>query len=334
MNAVVRQPAAVLAWLGRQGTRAVAAIVFIAIAAPPLDALLKPFVSDAIFILLCIAFMRVDMTALRGYLRRPGLVLATTVWTMLAVPLLFEAAAVVGGFDARSPDLFLGYMLQGVAPPMMAAPAFAALMGFDATLVLVTLVIGTALTPVTAPLFAYLFIGSALTISPVALGLRLFAILAGSVAVAALIRRVVGAPAIARCKSELDGLNILVAFVFVAAVMEDVASRFLATPALMIGITALAFGVSIVLFVLTALLFLKVGRERAFIIAFMTTQRNMGLMLAATAGALPGLAWTYFALCQFPIYLLPQLLKPAARRVIAASQNALAVASAASGPRG
>ncbi len=317
---MARRIAAVLAWLGRQGTRAVAAIVFIAIAAPPLDALLKPFVSHAIFILLCIAFMRVDMAALRGYLRRPGLMLASTAWTMLAVPLLFGAAAFAGGFEARSPDLFLGYMLQGAAPPMMAAPAFAALMGFDATLVLVTLVVGTAITPVTAPLFAYLFVGPALTISPVALGLRLFAILAGSVVAAAVIRRMIGAAAIARRKSELDGLNILIAFVFVAAVMEDVAGRFAATPALMIDVTVLAFGVSIVLFVLTALLFLNAGRERAFIIAFMTTQRNMGLMLAATAGALPGLAWTYFALCQFPIYLLPQLLKPAARRVIAASR--------------
>jgi BASS family bile acid:Na+ symporter len=41
----------------------------------------------------------------------------------------------------------------------------------------------------------------------------------------------------------------------------------------------------------------------------------MGLMLAATARDLPELVWLYFAFCQFPIYLLPQLLKPLARRV-------------------
>ena len=44
------------------------------------------------------------------------------------------------GLDARAPDLFLSLMLQAVAPPMMAVPALAALMGLDATLVLVTLV--------------------------------------------------------------------------------------------------------------------------------------------------------------------------------------------------
>jgi BASS family bile acid:Na+ symporter len=47
----------------------------------------------------------------------------------------------------------------------------------------------------------------------------------------------------------------------------------------------------------------------------MTSQRNMGLMLAATGGALPDLTWLYFALSQFPIYLSPQMLKPLVRRL-------------------
>jgi hypothetical protein len=71
-----------LAWLGRQGTRAIAAIVFIAIALPPINALLKPFVTEAIFLLLCIAFLRVDLASLRGY-GKPALVLTATVWTSL-----------------------------------------------------------------------------------------------------------------------------------------------------------------------------------------------------------------------------------------------------------
>jgi BASS family bile acid:Na+ symporter len=36
----------------------------------------------------------------------------------------------------------------------------------------------------------------------------------------------------------------------------------------------------------------------------------------ATLGAsLPDLAWFYFAMAQFPIYLLPALLQPLARRL-------------------
>src|SRR5215470_13600524 len=118
--------AAALAWLGRQGTRAIAAIVFIGIAVPPLGALLKPYVTEAIFVLLCIAFLRIDLGALRGYVQRPTLVLKATAWTMLVVPLMIGVAGVVVGLDASAPELYLALMLYAVAPPMMAAPAFAA----------------------------------------------------------------------------------------------------------------------------------------------------------------------------------------------------------------
>ena len=38
--------------------------------------------------------------------------------------------------------------------------------------------------------------------------------------------------------------------------------------------------------------------------------RNMGLMMATAGGAVPELTWLYFAIVQFPIYLLPQIVKP------------------------
>jgi BASS family bile acid:Na+ symporter len=309
-------PIAALALLGRQGTRAIAALVFVAIAVPPVDALLKPFVTEAIFVLLTTAFLRVDTAALRGYLGRPGMVLAATAWTTLAIPALFGLFCLASGLDRHSPDLFLGLMLQGVASPMMAAPALAALMGLDATLVLVTLIASTALTPLTAPLFAYLLIGPALTLSPPALGLKLFAILGGSALVAILIRRITGFAAVKRYKDELDGFNILVLFVFVAAVMENVVSRFFAVPLMMIGLATLAFMTFFAVLGVTALLFAGAGRERALALGLMASQRNMGLMLAVSGDGLPDLAWLYFALCQFPIYLSPHLLKKMARRLV------------------
>jgi BASS family bile acid:Na+ symporter len=319
---VFRAPAAALAWLGRQGTRAIAAVVFIAIALPPVGAMLRPFVTAAIFVLLCIAFLRVDPGALRSYVRRPGIVLAATAWTMVAVPLLFGAICLAIGLDTRAPDLFLALMLQAIAPPMMAAPAFAALMGFDATLVLASLVVSTALTPLTAAFFADRLIGPALTLSPPLLGLKLFAILAGSALVAVVGRRLIGPTAIARRKDEIDGVNILVVFVFVAAVMEHAAARFIESPIATIGLAALAFAVSLAVLGLTAAVFAGAGPERAFLLGLMASQRNMGLMLAATGGALPDFVWLYFALCQFPIYLFPQLLKPLARRLATRSRIA------------
>jgi BASS family bile acid:Na+ symporter len=319
---VFRALAAALAWLGRQGTRAIAAVVLSGLAVPPLGAMLRPFVTPAIFVLLCIAFLRVDAAALRSYVRRPALVLAATAWTMLAVPFLFGAICLGLGLDVRAPELFLALMMQAVAPPMMAAPAFAALMGFDATLVLASLVTSTALTPITAPLFAHAFIGPALALSPALLGLKLFAILAGSALLAIIGRKLLGPEAITRRKDELDGINIIVVFVFVAAVMEHAAANFIDAPPATLGLAALAFAVSVAVLGSTALVFARAGKERAFMLGLMASQRNMGLMLAATGGALPDFVWLYFALCQFPIYLFPQLLKPLARRLVDRSQIA------------
>jgi len=306
---------AALAWLGRQGARAIAAVVFIAIVVPPFDAVVKPFVTEAIFALLCLAFLRVDTAVLKSHIRRPGLVLAATAWTSLAVPALIGTLCLAIHLDSRAPALFLALMLQAVASPMMASPAFAAVMGLDSTLVLTTLVLSTALTPLSAPLFAYAFIGPVLTLSPLALGLKLFAILAGSLAAAAIIRRFASRAAIRRCNDQINGMNILLVFIFVAAVMENVGRRFIDDPLGMVALTALAFALTFAILVLTAFVFAATGRERALVLGLMASQRNMGLMLAATGGALPDFTWIYFALAQFPVYLSPLLLAPLARWV-------------------
>jgi hypothetical protein len=303
----------VLTWLGRQGTRALAALVFIGIAVPPLGTLLKSYVTAAIFLLLCVSFMRVDIAALRAHMKRPGIVLAATAWSTLVVPLMVGIACVATGLDKRAPDLFLGLMLQAVASPMMAAPALAALMGLDATLVLIALVTCTAFVPFTAPIFAYLFFGAQLMLSPFALGVKLFAILGGSLLVAAVIRRIAGAAAIERYREPIDGLNILLLLVFVTAVMGTVAGSFLADPLQVGAILALSFAVFFVFLGLTVLIFRKLGRKHALALGLMVAQRNMGLMLAATAGVLPAATWLYFALSQFPIYITPHLLRPIAR---------------------
>ena len=314
-------PVQALAWLGGQGTRAIAALVFIGVAVPPAGELLKPFVTEAIFLLLCISFMRVDIGALRDLLRRPGIVFAATAWTMLGVPLISGAVCLVAGLDTHSPDLFLALMLQAVASPMMAAPSLAAVMGLNSTLALITLVTSTALVPFTAPLFAYMFFGTALTLSPLGLGLKLVAILAGSLVIAGAIRRGVGGAAIARHKAPIDGLNILILYVFVAAVMGNVVGGFWADPLRTIELTLLAFAVFFALVGITALIFRTIGRERALALGLLVSQRNMGLMVAATDGVLPGTTWLYFALSQFPIYLSPQLLKPVVMRLSATTST-------------
>lgn len=314
---LIRAPLSALAWIGRQGTLAAAAVLVIGIAVPPLGRVLKPYVTEAIFVLLCLAFSRVDLGEMLRHVRQPKLVLAATGWTTLVIPAIAGGLCLVVGVDRLSPDLMLALILQAVASPMMSAPAFAALMGLDVTLVLLTLVASTAIVPLTAAMFTYIFLDPSISFSPLDLAARLAALLAGAAVVAALIRRLAGLERIERYRHHIDGVNILALFVFGAAVMENVAASFIERPLVALGLLGLVIASFLVLLVVTRLVFARAGPNRAFALGFMASQRNMGLMLAATGGAIPELVWFYVALCQFPIFLSPHLLKPWARRVAA-----------------
>jgi BASS family bile acid:Na+ symporter len=303
-----------LAWLGRQRGRAVAAAMVVAIALPPVGEALKPFVTPAVFCLLTLSFLRADIAAARPNLARPGLVLASTGWTMLAVPTLFGAAIWASGLQSHAPDLVTALMLQAVTSPVMAAPAFAALMGLDGTLALATLILGSALVSLTAPAFAALF-AFGVELSPVTLGLKLGILLGGSAAIASLVRLLAGAEAIRRRRDEIDGANVVTLYLFAAALMSDFAQRTIATPWTVIGLIVLAFAISFGLLLLTALVFRGAGREQAFAIGVVASQRNLGLMLAAAGGSVSQLVWLYMAAGQFPIYLWPLMLEPIVRRL-------------------
>jgi BASS family bile acid:Na+ symporter len=307
--------AAALAWLGRHGTGAVAVSMFIGIAVPPLGALARPYFRETVIVLLVLAFLRVDPSGLRTQLARPGLLVLAAGWTMLVVPALMGAALAVGGVMDLTPALLLALMLHAVAPPTFSSPALAALIGLNAALSLALLIVCIIATPFAAPAFVALFTGGALTLSPLALGTRLALILAGAAAAAWAIRAVAGKAWVEHQAERIDGLSVIALFGFAVALMGNVLGNTLANPLLVIGLIALATALSLGLSALTALIFLRAGRDSAFALAHAAGSRNMGLMLAASAGLVPELVWLYVALAQFPIYLLPLLYKPLARRL-------------------
>jgi BASS family bile acid:Na+ symporter len=306
--------AAALAWLGRQGTRAIAASIFVGIALPQLAVYCKPIIPESIFVLLCLAFLRVDPAALRGHFRRPGLVLAGAAWLMLATPAISGAALYISGLREADIGLFLGMMLQAVAPPIMSFPAFAALMGLDAALSLAVLIVSIVVTPVTAAFFAHVFAGPALPLSATALGVKLLLILAGSALVAYIIRRFAGRAWVERQRERIDGINVVLLFVFAIAVLEDFTLLIVARPLLIIGLIVFSFVLTFVQIGAAMLVLARAGRAKSFAIGVGCGVRNMGLMLAATSSVLPDMTWLYFGLAQFPIYLGPHLLKPLAQR--------------------
>lgn len=312
---VLDRPAAGLAWLGRHGTNAVAVSILLGIALPPLGALIRPFFPETVFLLLCLAFLRVDPGALRAQFAKPGLILAAAVWTMLIVPVLAGFALSALGLVDRSPGLLLALMLNVVAPPIFSSPALAVLMGLDAAVTLALLLACVAATPFLAPALVAVFVGPAVTFSPLALGLRLVLMLAGAACVGIAVRSIAGRPWVERQAERIDGLNVIVLFLFAVALMGDVAANTIARPLFVLGLLALSTAVTFGLSGLTALIFARAGLRTALPIAHAAGSRNTGLMLAAAAGSVPELVWLYVALIQIPIYAVPLVMKPLLRRL-------------------
>ena len=303
--------AAVLSLAGRHGTLLAATSIFVGLAIPAVAAACKPFLGEAIVAMLTLAFLRVDPADLRRHWTRPGLIAAATAWTMLIVPAGLGMVFLAFRLDQHAPGLY--FMLMS-APGLMSSPALAALLGLDVALTLATLIVSTAITPLTASLFTHVYLGTALA-SPLAFGAKLFLIIGGCALAAAVIRRVTGQEFVEAQRERIDGLSVLAMSMFAIAAMDGVVDHFRADPVLVIKLTALAFALALGMLVLTAVVFLPVGRARAFAIGLIAGNRNVGLMLAATGFAVSDVAWLYFALAQFPIYLLPHVLKPLAKRL-------------------
>ncbi len=134
-------PAAALAWVGRKGTLVVAASLFVGLAVPGLAALCRPWLGEAIVLMLSLAFLRVDPAELRGHFTQPGLIAAASLWTMLVAPALLGLIFLGFGLDRQIPGLYFMLVLQMSAPGLTSSPALAALMGLDVALTLATLIL-------------------------------------------------------------------------------------------------------------------------------------------------------------------------------------------------
>jgi hypothetical protein len=233
---------------------------------------------------------------------------------MLALPLALCTLFLAVGLDQRIPGLFFILVLQMSAPGLMSSPALAALMGLDVALTLASLVVSTAITPLVASTFTHVFLGTAL-VSPIGFGFKLFFIIAGSALAAAILRRLAGRVWVETHRQHMDGLSVLAMFMFAVAAMDGVTDHFRANPLFVTELTLFAFVLSLGMTALTALIFLRAGRARALAIGLIAGFRNMGLMLTAMGFMVPDVAWLYFGLGQFPIYLMPHLLKPLAKRL-------------------
>ncbi len=304
-----------LHWLGAHGTKIVAGSIFVGLVLPDLAELARPIFPVAVFCMLTIAMIRVDVAAARAYAARPGLLISATVWMTVATPLLLAAGA-FWAFDP-SPAIALALVFWATAPATVSSPGFSALLGLNATLSLGLLLLAMITAPFVIPAMTGFLTETEIAVTTGGLMVRLGLLIGGAAIAAAIVRGLLGPQRRLAADPVFDGLNVVFMTLFAIAAMDSVTDTMIARPGHVAGLIALTAALSIGCLGAATLLFWKSGPNAAATFGFSNGNRNMALVLGALAGNVPADTWLFFAVAQFPIYLLPLLLKPVYARLLA-----------------
>jgi BASS family bile acid:Na+ symporter len=293
--------------MARRGGVLLAGCIFVGFAVPPLAAILRDTLTITFAGLMTLVLLRIDLKQVLAYLRRPLLVAALLAWLLIACPLIVYPLVRAAGLDG---PLGAALVIMATGCAATSSPAFARLVGLDASVSLVVAVVSTLLVPFTAPPLALGLLGIDLAISLWALMGRLALIVGLPLVLALLIRRVVAPPVLASWSGRVDGTVVLLLVMYGIGVMDGLQAKLLAEPTWVLGGIALAFLSNFGLNALTALAMLPAGRSVALAAGLLSGNRNMALYLAVLPAATePGIL-LFFALCQFPLFLSPFLLRP------------------------
>ncbi|MDI3307994.1 MAG: hypothetical protein QJR07_12925 [Acetobacteraceae bacterium] len=301
-----------LEWSAFRGGALLAGGIFLGVLLPPLAAATRDVVTPVVAGLMTLVLLRVDLAQVLAYLRRPLLVLALLAWLLLACPLIAFAIARAAGLDGA---LRAGLVIMATGCAATSSPAFARLVGLDGEISLVAAVLSTLLVPFTAPPLALGLLGIDLSISISGLMTRLTLVVGLPLLFSIVIRRVLGPARLARIGRAVDGAVVLLVVLYGFGVMDGMQAKLLAEPGWVAGGVALAFAGNFGLNLLTALAFAPAGKRVALSSGLLSGNRNMALYLAVLPAATDTRILLFFALCQFPLFLSPFLLRPVYDRI-------------------
>lgn len=307
-----------LAFLGRHATGFMAGGVLLGLVVPPLATLAQPLLVPTLLIPLTLALVRLDWSAAAAWRHRPALVALLVAWLLGVSPILVWLATlplVAVGFP---PPLQIALVLMAASSPIVSSVAIALIVGLDAALAIVAVLIATALVPLTLPALAQALLGVTLAFGIGTFMLRLALLVGVAFAAAWLLRRLVPAAALTRHRDLLDGLTVVNLVLFGLAIMNGVTAFAIARPGYAATALIAAYAFNLALQVAGYALFTHLGRRSALAVALASGNCNMGLVLVALQGQAAYEVIVFFALAQIPMYTLPALLAKVYRRLLAA----------------
>jgi len=303
----------VLVFLRDHATALLAAGIFFGLLVPDLAAIMRPLLEPSIVVIVTLPLLRLDWSILGGYLRRPGIGVLAAICQVILTPIIVWAAATV--LDLSS-GLTMVLVIWGCAAPILSSATFAQMLGLDAELATVVMVISTLALPLTLPPLALWLAGLEVLLSPWQFAWRVGLYLGVPFALAWGILSVAGPRRLAQAYGTIESFNVFMLLVFAVAVMDGVAHRIATEPLICAAFIAAAFAVNLIFQAGTALAFWRLGRRAALSLGLCAGNRNMGIMwgLAGAAGGADLLLMV--ALSQVPVYFLPVIARFVYRRLL------------------
>jgi bile acid:Na+ symporter, BASS family len=304
-----------LSILGRYATQLMAGTVFVALLLPDLAHMMKPLLGPSVWALLFVAMVRLDWRGVVGHLRRYRLIAASLIWILIICPMLVWVLTRNTGLP---PGITTALVLTAASAPLMSTPSVSMMIGLDGSLALVTMVMATFLAPFTLPVLALELLKLDIEIGVAGMMLRLIGMVGSAFALALVFRHLVGQARIQRWWTGFDGVVVILMALFALAIMDGITVVLLAEPWRVLLVVIGSFVLNGGLQLISALVFRQITDQERYTLGFVSGMRNMGLILAVLPAGVDKDIVLYFAMAQFPIYILPALLKPLYRRLLTA----------------
>jgi len=209
-----------LTWIGARARWVLAAGVVAATFLPSLSATLRPFVPGLVVLLLCISMARLDLGMLAQRASRPRRMAVLTGW-IVALMVVTPAVIWAGARAAGLPEAHLAALVYTfAAPPIASAPAVCLMMGLEAGFALELTILASLAAPFVGPVVSKVLLGEAVPLDAFDLALRMAAMIAGGVAAALAMRRLIGPGRIARHGGAFDGVATVVLLLFVIPIFD------------------------------------------------------------------------------------------------------------------
>lgn len=304
----------VLRRMGRHATTLLPFSLLLGLLFQDVAAAARPLLLPLVVMLLMLALARMDWDRLSALLRRPVPALVLAILNLIAVPLIVWPIWQALGLW---PSLVTALCLSAMAPGIISAATTATFLRLDSSLALLLSLFTNFLVPFTLPPLALWLLGFDLKIGLFDLSLRLAMIVAVALVGALVIRRWLGAR-IVEAGTTLDGVSVLVLMVFAIPLMDGVVARAVAEPAKLAGFIAGAFGGMLLCNLVMAVATLPfLDRKSALTVGYCSGGRHNALLMAVLPATADPDIFLFIAAVQFPIYLIPTLLQPLYRRLLA-----------------